>query len=68
MIPNRILMLLEPIPHLFLTALFAFGIALIVALLGIRSRRERLLHAAWFFSCCMAAVVGGSWLMYLVHG
>lgn len=68
MIPNRVLMLLEPIPHLLLTALFALAIALIVALLGKRTRRERLLHAAWFFACCIATVIGGSWLMYFVHG
>jgi hypothetical protein len=68
MIPNRVLMLLEPIPHLLLTALFALMIALIVALFGNRTRRERLRHAAWFFICSIAAVIGGSWLMHLVHG
>jgi hypothetical protein len=63
---NRIFLLLSAIPHPVLTALLAMTIAGITALLGKRSRRERLYHAAWLFTCCIASVVAGSWLMHLV--
>jgi hypothetical protein len=65
---NRMFLLVSTVPHLFLTALLAMTIAGIAALLGNRSRRERLYHAGWLFTGCMAGVVAGSWLMYLVHG
>lgn len=68
MIPNRILELLEPIPHPALTFVMAVLISAIVALLGKRTVRERISHAAWFCACSIAAVVAGSWLMFLVHG
>ena len=63
---NRIFLLVSAVPHPVLTALLAMTVAGIVALLGKRSRRERAYHAVWLFGCCIASVVAGSWLMYLV--
>jgi len=68
MIPNRVIELLGPIPHPLLTAALAVLMAAIVALLGKRTLRERLSHAVWFCACSMAAVVAGSWFMFLLHG
>jgi len=65
---NRIFLLLGAVPHPVLAALLAMAISSIVALLGKRSSRERLYHAGWLFAGCMAGVVAGSWLMYLIHG
>jgi len=66
---NRAIVLLAAsLPHLIVTALLALAISGLIALLGRRSRRERLYHAGWLFVCCMATVVAGSWFMYLVHG
>ncbi len=60
---DRYLVPFAAIPHFAFAALLA-----LVGLLGKRTRRERLLHAAWFFMCCMASVIAGSWLMFLIHG
>ncbi len=68
MIPNRVFELFEPIPHPLLTVAMAVLMAAIVALLGKRTRRERVLHAVWFAGCSIAAVIVGSWMMYFVHG
>jgi hypothetical protein len=65
---NRIFLLVNAMPHLVLTALLAMTIAGIAALLGKRSKRERAYHAVWLFACCIASVVVGSWLMYLLVG
>lgn len=50
------------------TILLALAISAVVATLGRRSLRERLSHACWLFVSCMASVVAGSWIMYLIHG
>ncbi|HEX4136459.1 MAG TPA: hypothetical protein VHY84_17740 [Bryobacteraceae bacterium] len=55
-------------PHLVFTALLAVVFSGLIALLGHRSRRDRLYHAGYLFACCMATVVAGSWFMYFVHG
>lgn len=68
MIPNRVIQLLEPIPHPLLTVAMAVLMAAIVALLGKRTGRERLSHAVWFGGCSVATVVACGWLMFLVHG
>lgn len=68
MIPNRMFELLAPIPHPLLTVALAAVMAAIVALPGKRARRERFLHAVWFCACSVAAVIGGSWVMYFIHG
>jgi len=66
---NRMIVLLAAqMPHLILTALLALAISGLIALLGRRSRRERVYHAGYLFVCCMASVVAGSWFMYFVHG
>jgi len=66
---NRAIVLLAAsLPHLIVTALLALAISGLIALLGRRSRRERLYHAGYLFVCCMATVVAGSWFMYLIHG
>jgi hypothetical protein len=56
------------VPHLIFTVLLAALISCVVALLGNRSRQERLYHAAYLLVSCVASVVAGSWIMYLVHG
>jgi hypothetical protein len=66
---NRLIVLwTATVPHLILTALLAIVISGVIALLGRRTARERVYHAGYLFVCCMATVVAGSWLMYLVHG
>ena len=68
---NRMIMLASAafqVPHLVLTALMATVIAVVIALLGHRSGRERAYHAGYVFISCMASVVAGSWFMYLIHG
>jgi hypothetical protein len=64
---NRVFLVLEAMPHLLLTVLLAMAVAGVVALLGRRTRRERACHSGWLFGCLVATVVGGSWVMYLVH-
>jgi hypothetical protein len=56
------------LPHLVLTVLLALAISAAVATLGRRNLRERISHACWLFVSCMASVVAGSWIMYLIHG
>lgn len=66
---NRMMVLFAAtMPHLILAALLALAISALSALLGRRSKRERLYHAGYLFVCCIASVVAGSWFMYLVHG
>jgi hypothetical protein len=56
------------VPHLAITVLLAVVVSGVVALLDNRSGRERLYHAAYCLAGCVASVVAGSWIMYLVHG
>jgi hypothetical protein len=48
--------------------LFAILLAVVDALLGKRTSRERLYRAAYVFASCMVAVVAGGWIMFLIHG
>lgn len=66
-IQEIIALLNAKVPHLILTVLLAAVISSVVGLLGRRSRRERLYHAGYLLVCCVASVVAGSWIMYLVH-
>ncbi len=65
---DRYLVSFGAMPHLLFTALLALTISALVGRLGKRTRRERLVHGVWFFACSMAAVIAGSWLMFIVHG
>lgn len=50
------------------TILLALAISAVVATLGRRNMGERLSHAGWLFVSCMASVIAGTWIMYLIHG
>ncbi len=54
--------------HLEFTLLVAVLLSAALALIGNRSPRERLHAATYFFLCCVAATVAGSWCMRLIHG
>jgi len=56
------------LPHLVRTILLALAISAVVATLGRRNMRERASHACWLFASCVATVIAGSWIMYLIHG
>jgi hypothetical protein len=56
------------IPHLLFAAILALIVATVIAFLGKRTMRERLLHSGWFFTCSIATVIAGSWVMFLIHG
>ena len=55
-------------PHPLFTLLTAQLIAVSMAAVEDRSARERLYVAARVFVSCVAAVLGGGWLMRLIHG
>jgi len=55
-------------PHLPFTFLMAALTAGASALPGARAARERVYHAIYLFVASLAAIVAGSWVMYLVHG
>lgn len=65
---DRYLVATSAIPHLVFTALLGLVVSTAVGFLGKRTRRERILHAGWFFGCAMASVIAGSWVMLLIHG
>ena len=65
---DRYLTAFAAIPNLQFAALLALIVSVLISLLGKRSIRERILHSAWFFSCSLAAVIAGSWLMFFIHG
>jgi hypothetical protein len=50
-------------PHLLYTILFAILISGAAGLPG-----KRFSHAAYVFFSCMATVIAGSWIMFVVHG
>jgi hypothetical protein len=54
--------------HLAFTLLAAVLLSAAFAIVEDRAPRERLYVAARIFLCCTAAVVGGGWLMLLIHG
>jgi len=55
-------------PHLPYTALLAALTAGASALRGPRGALERACRALYLFASSMAAIVTGSWIMYLIHG
>ena len=65
---DRYLTPFAAIPHLVFCAVLAIVISAIAALPGKRTRHERTYHAVWFFTCSIASVIAGSWLMFLIHG
>jgi len=56
------------VPHPTFTLLMALLLSVVMALLGKRSLPERLYAAMYLFLCFAAAILGGSWGMYLIHG
>ena len=54
-------------PHLPFTFLLAALTAGASALPGARAARERACHALYLFFASIAAIVAGSWIMYLIH-
>jgi hypothetical protein len=54
-------------PHLPFTFLLAALTAGASALPGARAARERAWHALRLFLASIAAIVAGSWIMYLIH-
>ena len=65
---DRYLLPFSGIPHLLFAALLAIAVSVIVGFLGKRKRSERVLHSVWFFTCSVASVIAGSWLMRFIHG
>ncbi|HMC57698.1 MAG TPA: hypothetical protein VKJ01_00770 [Candidatus Solibacter sp.] len=55
-------------PHLTFTLLVAVLLSAAMALLGNRSRLERLYVAIYLLLCCAVTTLVGSWAMYLIHG
>ena len=55
------------VPHPLMVVLLALLVSGAVALLGKRHARGRMYHAGYLFVCCVASVVAGSWIMYLIH-
>ncbi|MGA3016664.1 MAG: hypothetical protein ABSF62_06055 [Bryobacteraceae bacterium] len=55
-------------PHLPFTFLLAALTAGASALPGARATRERAWHALYLLFTSIAAIVAGSWIMYLIHG
>ncbi len=54
--------------HPLYTLLMAVLLSFAMAMLDQRSVRERLCVAVRMFAWCAVAVVGGGWLMHLIHG
>jgi hypothetical protein len=55
-------------PHPTFTLLAAVLLSMAMAMVEDRAPRERLYVAIRVFSCCAMTTLGGSWLMYLIHG
>ena len=55
-------------PHPSFTLFAAFLLALAFAAVENRSPTERVYVAIRFFAGCLAAVIGGGWVMRLIHG
>jgi len=55
-------------PHPLFTLLAALLLSMALAMAEDRTLRERLYAAARMFFCCVGTVVGGGWLMHLIHG
>jgi len=55
-------------PHPIFTLLTAFLLSIALAIVEDRSPRERLYVAVRVFACCVMSLVGGGWVMRLIHG
>ena len=55
-------------PHLLFTLFAALLLSVAMSMLDHREFRERIYVAARMFFCCVAAFVGGGWLMRFIHG
>jgi len=55
-------------PHLLYTLLAAILLSVAMSMLDARPLRERLYVAIRTLFCCAIAVVGGGWIMHLIHG
>jgi hypothetical protein len=55
-------------PHPIFTLFSASLVAAAMAMLENRTPRERLYAGVRMFCSCMATVIGGSWVMHLIHG
>jgi hypothetical protein len=55
-------------PHPTFTLLAAVLLSMALAIVEDRAPRERLHVAIRVFLCCAMTTLGGSWLMYLIHG
>ena len=54
-------------PHPMFTLLAAVLLSIALAMVEDRSPHQRLFAAARMFLACVAATIGGSWLMHLIH-
>ena len=54
--------------HPAFTVLTAVLLSMAMAMVEDRAPRERLYAAIRVFFCCATTTLGGSWLMYLMHG
>ena len=54
-------------PHLEFTLLMAVMLSAALALVGKRTRAERVYAGVYRLLCCCAAVAAGSWGMWLIH-
>ena len=54
--------------HPSFTLFVALVLAFAFAAVENRSRTERVYVAIRFFATCLAAVIGGGWVMRLIHG
>jgi hypothetical protein len=55
-------------PHSTFTLFAAVLLAMAMAMVEDRAPRERLYVAIRVFFCCAMTTLGGSWVMYLIHG
>ena len=54
--------------HPIFTLMAAVLLSLALAMMDGRGPRECLYVAARSFVCCVGSIVGGGWLMHLIHG
>jgi len=55
-------------PHPIFTLLTAFLLSVAMAAVENREPRERLYVAVRVFACSVMSLVGGGWIMRLIHG
>jgi len=54
--------------HFSLTLFLSALIAIAIALLGQRTKRDRIHHAVYTFLICLTSTVAAAWAMRLIHG